>query len=155
MAKRSVDDALAQIETDVSADLVLLALAAFLANHASLLGSQVNRVTRADLEVLVRDSIAAGESTDQLAQRIGSQFEGYKTWRAERIARTETATIYNTSSIEAYEKTGVVVKVKVLDGTTNDQACADANGQEWSLDYARNHPWQHPNCQRAFAPITN
>lgn len=46
--------------------------------------------------------------------------------------------------------------VRVSDGSgrqKTDEACEEANGQNWSLAYARLHKREHPNCRRTFSPL--
>lgn len=132
-----------------------MAVAGFLTAHAAQLGVQVSRFTRADLTDLIQQSVAAGDSIEDLAGKIRERYAGYQDWRAARIARTETASVYNVTSVETYKQAGVVERVEVIDGTMNDEACRAANGAVWSLDYAQENPWQHPNCQRTFKPIVD
>jgi len=69
-----------------------------------------------------------------------------------RIARTETASIQNKAAINRYEINGIK-KVLVHDGHDFDAACAAADGQIWTLEYAMNHELEHPNCTRSFSPV--
>lgn len=78
---------------------------------------------------------------------------GEQDWKAERIARTETGVAYNSSTVDAYRDGGVSY-VLVYDGDY-DGECADADGQVWTLDYAEANPLEHPNCVRAFGPVTD
>jgi hypothetical protein len=43
-------------------------------------------------------------------------------------------------------------EVEVSDGTDDDM-CADANGQTWTLREALSEPIAHPNCTRSFIPL--
>jgi hypothetical protein len=72
--------------------------------------------------------------------------------RAGLIARTEIANANNLTGTAAYRDSGLVERVEVFDGTEDD-ACAAADGQIWTLDEADANPIEHPNCQRAFAPV--
>ncbi len=69
-----------------------------------------------------------------------------------RIARTETASIQNKAAINRYEINGIK-KVHVMDGHDFDAACAAADGQIWSTEYAMSHELEHPNCTRSFSPV--
>jgi len=69
-----------------------------------------------------------------------------------RIARTETASIQNKAAINRYEINGIK-RVLVSDGHDFDAACAAADGQIWSTEYAMNHELEHPNCTRSFSPV--
>lgn len=75
--------------------------------------------------------------------------------RAQTIARTETATVYNRGAVIGYKKSGRVKRVRVQDneGPNSCQACKDANGQVWDLDKAEKNPTEHPNCVRSFVPV--
>jgi hypothetical protein len=77
---------------------------------------------------------------------------GSSTGRALLIARTETATAWNGSTIAAYRDSGLIDMVHVFDGT-KDAECAAANGSEWTLDEAEGRLTQHPACQRAFSAV--
>lgn len=69
-----------------------------------------------------------------------------------RIARTETARIQNQGALNRFDINNIV-EVDVVDGTDFDAECAAANGQRWSVAYARNNELQHPNCTRVFIPV--
>jgi len=69
-----------------------------------------------------------------------------------RIARTETATIQNQATLNRFHKNDIA-QVRVVDGVDFDAPCREANGQIWSVDYAKSHELEHPNCTRTFAPI--
>jgi SPP1 gp7 family putative phage head morphogenesis protein len=89
-------------------------------------------------------------SNKEIAKRIREQGDIDSESRALTIARTETATGLNLGHTFAYEDAGVD-QVEVMDGD-DDEDCAAANGQIWSLDDARDNPIAHPNCTRSFAP---
>lgn len=109
----------------------------------------------------LRDGVAAGDFT---GDRADETFTGLRdlmqSWadvpggesRAGLIARTELGYANNLTSNAAYRDSGIVEQVQVFDGD-GDEGCAAADGQIWSLDEADANPLEHPNCQRAFAPI--
>jgi hypothetical protein len=68
------------------------------------------------------------------------------------LVRTKSANAYNSGTLNKYAEEGVR-RVKVFDGVEDDE-CAKANGETWSLRYAMNHPIAHPNCVRAFAAVS-
>jgi hypothetical protein len=70
--------------------------------------------------------------------------------RANTIARTETAIVENNASVLGIRQNGGD-RVDVFDGT-DDEVCAAANGQVWTIEQALADPVGHPNCVRAFAP---
>ncbi|MFI5270020.1 MAG: phage minor head protein, partial [Chloroflexota bacterium] len=114
-----------------------------------------------DIDDTTRDAIRAavntandeGWSIQQLAASI-KEDPTFNTARATTIARTESATAYNTGSVLAYRESGVVSQVQVMDGD-DDEDCAAANGATWDLDEAEANPTEHPNCTRAFSPIVD
>jgi HK97 family phage portal protein len=68
------------------------------------------------------------------------------------IALTEATRGYNESTLAVAEGSGLT-HVVVSDGTDSDEACADADGQLWTLEQARENPLEHPRCRRAFVPV--
>lgn len=69
------------------------------------------------------------------------------------IALTEATRGYNEGTLAVADNAGMT-HVVVSDGTDSDEACADADGQLWTLEQARENPLQHPRCRRAFVPVT-
>lgn len=112
--------------------------------------------TKSDVVTLLRGLLDSGTLDpasigDAVADKVREKFDGYADWRADRIARTETAIAYNTGNTLGYAQAGVE-KVRVLD-SDDDEECRKANGQIWTLEEALNNPLAHPNCERDFAPI--
>lgn len=95
-------------------------------------------------------ALSAGALGDKIKTLVQETYGGWEDWRADRIARTETAIAYNYGHIFAYRDANVD-QVVVSDGD-GDEACAEADGQIWSLEEALANPTEHPNCVRAFAP---
>lgn len=118
----------------------------------------VTGTTKADLKDKIRSYLAEqrGPSTPHdLAKGIGdmlrAQAAGYAQFRAERLARSETAIAYNHGSMFRYHRAGIK-KVQVDDGD-GDAACKAAHGQVWTIDQALANPIAHPNCTRSFSPV--
>ncbi len=91
---------------------------------------------------------------DEAAERAGDR--AARMYRSETIARTETKTAQNWSTVEAYEKSDVVESLLVFDGddcgwTSHDDP-DKANGKVVSFEEARQYPLAHPRCVRNFAP---
>lgn len=120
---------------------------------------RVNETTRSQIAEQVEVGLKRGYSIPRIAN--GFQDEGYTgirgvfdtatTARAEVIARSETAMMFNAASSASF-RAGGIEEVDVFDGT-GDAGCADAAGQRWSLDKADDNLLEHPNCVRAFAPV--
>lgn len=120
---------------------------------------RINETTRDSIAEQVEEGMRRGYSIPQLANGVADEgFPGIRgvfadatAARAETIARSESAMIYNAAANAGYREGGVS-EVEVIDGN-GDSACADANGQRWDVDRAELEPIAHPNCVRAFAPI--
>lgn len=121
--------------------------------------TRVNDTTRQGIAQQVDVGLQRGYSVVQIANGVPAEdyngivgvFDQASRYRAEMIARTETAFVYNLTANEGYRDAGVA-EVEVIDGMGDDE-CASANGATWSLDEAAADPIAHPNCVRAFAPI--
>lgn len=92
-------------------------------------------LTPAEISIKLQDNYAFSES------------------RAMNISRSETGFAWNHAGIMT-AKTGGAKGVKVFDGDY-DGACASANGQNWTFEYALEHLLQHPRCVRSFGPMPN
>lgn len=110
----------------------------------------VAETTREDVRLWVERATEDGLTIQEVARQIRSDAADISKSRALTIARTETATAYNLGATHAYEDAGIE-KVTVMDGD-DDEECAAADGQVWTLEEARANPTAHPNCVRAFSP---
>jgi len=106
----------------------------------------------------IADGLPMGDITgkkivpDTVSYNLRETLVRNKDYEYVRIARTETASIQNKAAINRYEINGIK-KVLVHDGHDFDAACAAADGQIWTLEYAMNHELEHPNCTRSFSPV--
>jgi HK97 family phage portal protein len=120
---------------------------------------RINDTTRSAIAEQVEEGMRRGYSIPQLANGVPDEdfpgvrgvFSQASAVRAETIARSETAMVYNAGSTASY-RAGGLERALVLDGN-GDGACADANGQVWPLDRCEAESIEHPNCVRAFAPV--
>ena len=111
----------------------------------------ISETTRLRVAEVVRKGIDEGLSAAELGDRIEATSGLFDELRAETIARTETATVLNEAAVAQYREFGVD-RVTVVDGDEDD-ACADADGQVWTLEQAEASPIAHPNCVRSFTPL--
>lgn len=122
---------------------------------------RINDTTRKQIADVVEEGVRRGYSIARIAN--GFADEGYKgiqgifneatAARAETIARSETAMLYNRSAAAAYRTAGIG-KVQIYDGE-GDPGCADAAGQIWTVDFYEANPIEHPNCVRTGAPVSD
>lgn len=92
--------------------------------------------------------IDEGLSTDQIAYNLKAVVDG-KQWYYKTVARSEALRANNAGALDRYERHTQLVDV--LDGDGCEE-CKDADGQTWTIQYAREHISEHPNCVRRFAP---
>jgi hypothetical protein len=110
----------------------------------------INATTRDEIGRLIGEAFAQGLAPSQVAELI-EEATPFNEARAELIARTETALAYNEAAVTSYKEYGVE-RVEVIDGDEDDE-CATAHGQIWTLDEALAEPVAHPNCVRDFSPV--
>ena len=111
------------------------------------------------LFTLIARARADGENPLTFAPRI-AEATGVPPWRARTIARTETKYAQNRSQIAAYEATGNVRRVELVDGQLgpprSDEDCINRDGRIVSLDDARLlADAEHPNGTLTYSPIVD
>jgi hypothetical protein len=117
---------------------------------------QLDAFTRenvAALIVRVLDGEGAGSTTALgrlIRDEVRAHVQGYETWRANRIARTESGIAYNHGTTLGWKQAGGT-HLNVTDGD-RDEPCASANGAVWTIAECLDNALGHPNCTRAFAP---
>lgn len=129
-------------------------LSRFMTNYVGERVVQLNGTTKELVADAIRSKLADATDdvlTDTIRDLVREKFAGYEQYRATRIARSETAIAYNHGNVLGFAQAGVD-EVEVSDGT-DDDLCANANGQTWSLSDALSEPIAHPNCTRSFIPI--
>lgn len=111
----------------------------------------ITETTRAQIRAALAEGQARGEGIPELARRL-RQLPSFDRPRAETVARTELGRSQNHAALASYRASGVVVGVRVHDGD-HDAACQAMDGRTFALDHAPS-PLEHPNCLRAFSPVT-
>jgi hypothetical protein len=122
--------------TDLAGNAVLQRLLSHLGKRIK----GINETTREKVAAAIREGIEAGDGAAQLGDRVEAA-AAFDEYRAELIARTESARVLNESQIESYREFGVS-KVRAIDGD-DDEECAARDGQEFDLDDAlsiQDHP---------------
>lgn len=112
----------------------------------------VTRLDESTRKMLRKDLAKAmdeGKTPTEIATELHDAY-AFSDARSFAIARTETGFAWNHAGIDTYEHDGARA-VHVYDGD-GDPECAAADGQIWSIEYARGHALQHPNCVRSFSP---
>lgn len=117
--------------------------------YSSDLVKGIDATTRDTVRDLIGTAVEEGWSPEKLAKAL-EDTGAFSAARARTIAVTETAIAQNAGQLATYWEAGVR-KVHVYDGD-QDEVCAAANGQVWSITEAQAKPTAHPNCRRAFSP---
>ena len=138
------------VKKPAKADSVLERILAFVRAKVAERVTQINATTREKVQQAVAAGIEQGLGPRELGELL-QESAAFDEYRAEMIARTETAYAYNDSAIQSYRALDVE-KVTVIDGDTDDQ-CAPVNGATWTTDEALSNPIGHPNCTRDFIPV--
>ncbi len=118
--------------------------------------TNINKVTRNRIANIVEDGVSRKLTDRQIGLEIGEAMG--QPARGQMIARTELALADQQSAVDRYRAGGVEV-VEVFDGpgcgwTSHDDPDI-ANGSVRTLDQAETQPLSHPNCRRAFLPVTD
>ncbi len=120
----------------------------------------INETTRKALAEQIEEGVRRNYSImkitngnpDENYAGITGVFDDATTGRAELIAVTETATLYNLADVEQMIASDQSDHVEVLDGE-GDLECAEANGSTWPLVEAKARVLQHPRCVRTFIAL--
>jgi SPP1 gp7 family putative phage head morphogenesis protein len=109
----------------------------------------INETTREKVSAAIREGLEAGDGAAQLGERVEAA-AAFDEYRAELIARTESARVLNESQIESFREYGVT-KVRAIDGD-DDPECAARDGREFDVDEALGIA-DHPNGTLDWEPI--
>ena len=136
----------------------------------NLLGQKYTDTSLADVKTTIEASLKAGDSIDQLTEKVRQYYSEAQQTRAAMLARTESFRISNSATKEAWRQTGVVKAMKwftspldnvcefcqalngkeiPIDGTffSKGDVATGANGGSMNLDYDEvGAPPLHPNC---------
>ena len=100
----------------------------------------------------MKEGVENGESLEKLKLRVEKVFDFAKDYRAEMIARTETAR----GVVEAHRKTYEHYGYKEVEWLLSPDACEICIGQsskEWTIKSIEGEIPVHPNCKCDFTPV--
>lgn len=83
-------------------------VAEYIRQYTIKLAGEINGYTIQRLSATLGEGLESGDSISQLAQRVQSEYEDFSGYRAEMIARTESARAYTAGSEAAWHESGVV-----------------------------------------------
>lgn len=111
--------------------------------------------TRRDIEQVVWRSTVEGWDNERLTDAIKDIVQDLLTWKAERIARTETMRLWNmgrTFELAQYEEIIGFEYSVVLDPRTS-HICRPLAGLKVRKDQLQSLPPLHPHCRTILLPI--
>ncbi|HVB33723.1 MAG TPA: phage portal protein [Patescibacteria group bacterium] len=133
-----------------------------------------NETTLATLESKINEGLSAGAPLSEIRDNVKQIYEWSDTWRAERVARTESFRAANYAQREAWRQSGVVHSLTwYTAGNKPCEFCESLNGstvsidknfldqgdsltvgdQTMNIDYSGvGAPPLHPNCQCTVLP---
>lgn len=138
----------------------------YIADVQGVLGDRIagiNLTTRIDIEDRLTELMGKGTTPQEMADSIAGLFdETYKN-RSMTIARTESMVGYAEASAMAYEASGVVQRVQIMDNATHTESypgaedgltCAQRDGLVVPLSRGTYHiRSDHPNGSASMMPI--
>jgi SPP1 gp7 family putative phage head morphogenesis protein len=106
----------------------------YLQRNTLKMATNYNDQTLDQLNTTLAEGIEAGEGIGDLKNRIKEVYDEIDSYRATRVARTETLKASNNATVEAYRQTGFVKnKVWVVNPDACSQ-CEEFNGKSVPLD---------------------
>lgn len=116
----------------------------------------ITDTTRLRIVNIINTGVGNNLTDPQIGANIGGAIGNPA--RGRMIARTELALIDQQSATDRYRAAGIVA-VEVFDGVgcgwTHHDDSDKANGSIRTLAQAEAQPLSHPNCRRAFMPVTD
>jgi hypothetical protein len=147
----------------------------FLNQHTVQLARQITATASDSLRTALAAGMAEGDTLNERSSRVMEALGEEAPWRAERIARTESARAMMEGNLEAWKATGVVAKRWMLSGDACPMCVAAAekinkevgvgkpflsagdelkyDGGSMVLDRSFNTPPLHPNCGCFMEPV--
>ena len=100
------------------------------ANEAKMKITTIRKTLHSEVSDVIQASLEEGDSIDGLANRLGEYFDDNKGFKAETIARTETANAYNHgkyTNAEAFDQANPTLRVTKTWTPTQDNRTRDAH----------------------------
>lgn len=115
----------------------------------------IDDTTSGALKDTLLEGANAGESMEQLADRVSAVFSIAIDSRADTIARTETIQAHASASLRSYRDAGIA-QAQMYDGENYDAVCAAVDGMVVTLFEAEGlMAEEHPNGTRGVAPVVD
>lgn len=108
---------------------------------------------RDEIHGILTSATEAGISPLETARQLSAQFDQYKSFEFQRLARTEAAFAAEEGTREQFRDLGVE-RVEVLISAGACPICQSYEGQVFSLEDLGSLPPYHPNCLCSVVPVT-
>lgn len=113
----------------------------------------VTETVRDELRTFLADEMKEDKGPKEIAAAVREHFSQWPGWKAERLARTETATSYNAATILAAEQAGL--NLQALDAAVPENSDPDCIARDGKIMTPR-EAWaalseEHPNGTLGFA----
>ena len=136
-------------------DMTTKRIADFLVKRAEYFAKTINETTITDLQDNISAGISAGESIDEISNRVADVYSKATDFRTDMIARTEVSASQNFGAMEAYQQAGL----KKMEWTVVNP-CEDCQQNEGvvepigvSFPSGDSQPPAHPNCVCGLLPV--
>ncbi len=116
------------------------------------IGEKITDETIGKFNKTMQVGIAEGEDLEMLRIRVENVFEFARSYRAEMIARTESARGVTEGHRSAYEQYGVSSVEWLLSPDACD-ICKDKSTEDWDIKNIKGEIPVHPNCMCDFTPV--
>jgi HK97 family phage portal protein len=116
-------------------------------------GESITQTTYDDLYRIFQTAFAEGQSTNQVAETVAGYFDDIAPYRADMIARTESARAMTASQGYTWDAYGFE-NVEWYAEPTACEICVGLSQDEWTVEDAKvgTVNYSHPNCECRFLP---
>ncbi len=92
-------------------------------------------------------------TTQEANALVVEHIKEFKAGQANVIAISEAVELYNEGVLSVAEATGASEVFVIEEEDAPDEPCQEARDSVWTIDYARDHRKEHPNCRRGFVAL--
>lgn len=115
---------------------------------------EITATTKEAFTKIIANGIEAGQGPMKISDQIGEYLSGIAEYRADMIARTETARAMTAGEAYAWETYDIKDVEWYLAGTDSCDICVANSMADWSIKEAQDgiSEHSHPNCECLFLP---
>jgi len=98
-------------------------------------------------------NLAPDATTPEANKVVQEHIAEFNSGQTSVIAISEAVELYNEGVLSVAEATGSTEVFVIEEEDAPDEPCQDARDSVWTIDYAREHRKEHPNCRRGFVAL--